>query len=294
MSAPPPRRLEPAAGAGALGMKLLVISLAVLFASALASFWVIRGNDAHWQGTADDFRVPLASWFATALLAGLSAATERARRRLGAGAGGAASGLGALRLGLAFAVLFLLAQALSWRALIAAHLPPGARSLYAFSFYLLTGLHALHVLGGLIFHGLVLRRAAAGGYTGAAADGPRNLAIYWHFLGLTWLALLATLVLGADPALHGAAIVRGCLGLAAAAAAAFVACWLRVELSLLRHEGPLAALIGLFPPVAFLRGFMRADEFRLRAWLFWWTAAFGVALAAGATGLAVSLGTAGS
>ncbi|RMH04811.1 MAG: hypothetical protein D6702_02345, partial [Planctomycetota bacterium] len=263
-SGPPP---EPAAadGTGALGLKLLIVSLAVLFASALASFWVVRGNTESWTGAGAGFRVPAGIWAATAVLGLLSSAAQRR----------------ALRLSFGLAVLFLLVQAWNWRELIAAHLPPGAKSLYAFNFYLLTGLHALHVLGGLIYHLFVLRRPTAA--------GARNLATYWHFLAVTWLALAATLVVGARPDLTAAGIQRAFTGIAVSALGGFVLCWLRVELALARAEGGVSVLIGLFPPIAFLRGFMKADELRLRGWLFWWAAFFGVALSAGCIAVAVAM-----
>ncbi len=273
MTAPSPSRVEPVAGAGALGMKLLVISLAVLFASAIASFWVVRGNVGNWTGATEGFTVPLGVWLGTGLLALLSLAMSR--RMLGAG--------------LALALLFLAAQAWNWSELIAAHLPPGAASLYAFNFYLLTGLHAAHVLGGLVFHVAVLRRARAGA---PAGDGPRNLATYWHFLGVTWVALVATLVIGADPTLTSAGIAGAFGWIAGSAATVFAVCWLRTEAALLRAEGATAALVGLFPPIAFLRAFMKADELGLRGWLFWWTAAFGVALTAGSIAVAVTMSAA--
>ncbi|MBC8328192.1 MAG: heme-copper oxidase subunit III, partial [Planctomycetes bacterium] len=207
MKRPEASRIEPVAGAGALGMKLLVISLAVLFASAIASFWVVRGDVEGWTGVEEGFRVPLGVWAGTAALALLSAAAERGARLFDRGA--ADAGVTALKLAFGLAVLFLLAQAWNWQELIAAHLPPGAKSLYAFNFYLLTGLHALHVIGGLVFHAVVLRRARRERYGAAAHEGPRNLAVYWHFLSLTWLALLATLLLGADPTLTAEGIVTG-------------------------------------------------------------------------------------
>ena len=276
MTAPSPSRVEPVAGAGALGMKLLVISLAVLFASAIASFWVVRGNVGNWTGATEGFTVPLGVWLGTGLLALLSLAMSR--RMLGAG--------------LALALLFLATQVWNWSELIAAHLPPGAASLYAFNFYLLTGLHAAHVLGGLAFHLAVLRRIRREGAAPAAGDGPRNLATYWHFLGATWLALVATLVIGADPTLTAEGIAAAFTWLAGAAAAVFGLCWLRTEAALLRSEGAAAALVGLFPPLAFLRAFMKADELGLRGWLFWWTAAFGVALTAGSIAVAVTMSAA--
>lgn len=61
-------------------------------------------------------------------------------------------------------------------------------------FYLLTAVHGLHVLGGLVAWG----RTSARAWHGAKADKLRFsvelCAIYWHFLLAVWLVLFAVLV----------------------------------------------------------------------------------------------------
>ncbi len=56
-------------------------------------------------------------------------------------------------------------------------------------FYLFTGLHAAHVAGGLVALGIVLIRKAP------RRELVNMVAYYWHFLGVLWLGLYATLVL---------------------------------------------------------------------------------------------------
>jgi cytochrome c oxidase subunit III len=60
-------------------------------------------------------------------------------------------------------------------------------------FYVLTGLHALHILGGL----WVWIRAGFRVFSGAAVEAVRLsvelCAVYWHFLLLVWLVLFALL-----------------------------------------------------------------------------------------------------
>ena len=60
-----------------------------------------------------------------------------------------------LRVVLLLAVVFLALQGLNWQSLISEQLPPTSGALYAFTFYLLTGLHALHVLGGVVYSFIV-------------------------------------------------------------------------------------------------------------------------------------------
>ena len=61
-------------------------------------------------------------------------------------------------------------------------------------FYLLTGLHGLHVAGGLVAAALAGASARRGGAAGLAASATL-CARYWHFLLLLWLALFALLFL---------------------------------------------------------------------------------------------------
>ena len=78
-------------------------------------------------------------------------------------------------------------QVTLWAAVWSAGLVP-ASSGYAAVFFALTGLHALHVLGGLAFLTALLRRAAREG-----AVSLRHGAVYWHFMGVLWLVLFTLL-----------------------------------------------------------------------------------------------------
>jgi heme/copper-type cytochrome/quinol oxidase subunit 3 len=70
-----------------------------------------------------------------------------------------------------------------------------AASLYAFGFYVLTGLHALHVIGGLVPLGITTAHARRGAYTASSHAGVDFIAMYWHFLGAVWLVLFVVLYL---------------------------------------------------------------------------------------------------
>ena len=53
-------------------------------------------------------------------------------------------------------------------------------------------LHALHVLGGMIYLAIVTRRAFAGRYDHEHHTGVRHAAMYWHFLDGVWLLMFGT------------------------------------------------------------------------------------------------------
>ncbi len=95
------------------------------------------------------------------------------------------------------AIVFLIGQLLAWQQLNAAGYVLAANAANAF-FYLLTAVHGLHVLGGLV----ALGRTTAKAWRGIAIPQLRLsvelCAMYWHFLLLVWLVLLALLTGWAD------------------------------------------------------------------------------------------------
>lgn len=99
----------------------------------------------------------------------------------------------ALWLGLAFAVAFMVGQALNWTHMFRIQATYQKPTLFAFTFYLLTGVHAAHVLGGFVPLGIVLQRAHAREYSSSRRDGVKFCVWYWHYLGAIWLVLLAVM-----------------------------------------------------------------------------------------------------
>lgn len=61
------------------------------------------------------------------------------------------------------------------------------------TFYIVV--HALHVLGGIIYLALVTKKAADGRYDHEYYVGVRHAAMYWHFLDVVWLMMFGTFLL---------------------------------------------------------------------------------------------------
>jgi cytochrome c oxidase subunit 3 len=83
-------------------------------------------------------------------------------------------------------VAFLISQLTAWRELVrfGAFLAANPHSTF---FYLFTGLHGLHLIGGLIaLLILFLKRSPRRELMDAVT-------YYWHFLGLLWIALFSVL-----------------------------------------------------------------------------------------------------
>jgi cytochrome c oxidase subunit 3 len=65
---------------------------------------------------------------------------------------------------------------------------------YGSIFYLLTGFHGLHVLGGILLMGAVAG-AVAGRSRAPAAATVEVAAAYWHFVDVVWIAVFASVYL---------------------------------------------------------------------------------------------------
>jgi cytochrome c oxidase subunit 3 len=66
---------------------------------------------------------------------------------------------------------------------------------YGSVFYLTTGFHGLHVIGGLIAFVFVMIRSTMGRFTPAQATSAIVVSYYWHFVDVVWIALFAMIYL---------------------------------------------------------------------------------------------------
>jgi cytochrome c oxidase subunit III len=175
---------------GRLGMRLLLAALAMLFAASIVGYLVVRLRAPSWP-PAGMPRLPASLWVSTVLILASSASIELACR--GARRGQA----GTTRRGLALTLLlggaFLGNQTVGWFALVAARLTATA-NLYGFTFFMLTGLHAAHVLGGIAPLAFVTARAWRADTAAVPRAGVEYTAMYWHFLTAVWLVMYAVLL----------------------------------------------------------------------------------------------------
>jgi len=176
---------------GRFGMQLFLLSLGILFAASLAAFLIIRLRADAWPPP-DAPGMPFGLFISTPLLL-LSSATMwwgLKGVREGNNGAGAIGLLATLVLGVAFLGI----QGWAWSQLYALELT--ARSnLYGFTFFMLTGLHAAHVIGGLIPLAIATGRAFVNRYTPEDHGGVSHVAMYWHFLDGVWLVLFGVLLL---------------------------------------------------------------------------------------------------
>jgi cytochrome c oxidase subunit 3 len=89
---------------------------------------------------------------------------------------------------LAFGLAFVAGQYFVWRELAAQGLYLATNSNSSF-LYVLTGVHALHVLGGIAGLVRLIARLIPKQVT-LRRSSVTNTVIYWHFMGVLWLYLL--------------------------------------------------------------------------------------------------------
>ncbi|MBL0116830.1 MAG: cytochrome c oxidase subunit 3 [Sphingomonadales bacterium] len=71
---------------------------------------------------------------------------------------------------------------------------PAANSFYSFYFFM-TGVHFLHVLGGMIFMGHCLARSTTDISSGYYRRKLENTGLFWHFVDILWLFIFPLIYL---------------------------------------------------------------------------------------------------
>jgi cytochrome c oxidase subunit 3 len=184
------RRYVP--GAAMLGMRFLLVSVTALFVTIGVVYHARAQSQSHWQ----HIPVPPLLWLSTALILTSSWTLELAR--------GAFERKNSLRYArwlevtVAIGLTFLASQVFALRELAAQgiylrHNP------HSSLFYVLTGVHGIHLLGGMAALGYLLIKASVRPEVvlfdfrrqrGRAAVA----ALYWHFLTGIWLCLFVCLL----------------------------------------------------------------------------------------------------
>lgn len=167
----------------ALGFFLTIAS--VIF-SLLGVSYVIRMSLPDWEPLAD----PTQLWLNTGLLVISSVLFQWARNT--ANAGKTKNLMTAFIGGGVFALLFIAGQILTWDNLQAAGFYMTSNPANSF-FYLLTGLHIAHLLGGLWVWSKSSIRLISGSKPEDVRLSIELCTLYWHFLLIVWLVMFAVL-----------------------------------------------------------------------------------------------------
>ena len=165
-----------------LGLLIACGSILAFFAALVVAF--------YWRSRTPPFWVPVALprtlWLSTAIILVSSVTFEAARRAYRRGLHPVAARL--LVVTACLGAAFLASQLAAWRNLVQRGYYL-AQNPYSSFFYMFTGLHAAHLIGGLIALFIVVLGR------GTRRETVDTVAFYWHFLGVLWIALFVILLI---------------------------------------------------------------------------------------------------
>jgi len=176
-----------------LMMWLFLASDAMTFAGLLVALWASRFSAPSWPNRAEVFNIRLVAGMTAILIfssttMALSVFTMRRGQRRAA--------VRFLAATVAAGAAFVALQATEWTHLIGdgaglAGNPWGVPS-FTFTFFTITGLHGLHVLGGVIYLWAMAVRIAKGS---SGAEGLEVAGLYWGFVDLVWVFIWPSIYL---------------------------------------------------------------------------------------------------
>lgn len=173
-----------------LGMVIFLGSWAMMFGSLFFAYGVLRLRQPGWPPPGTPALPRLLPAVNTVVLGFNALALQRALNA--ARRGQRSQSIADLVAGLALGVVFVVLQVVLWKSLFQSGLALGDGSLAAVV-YGLTGFHVLHVLGGLLGLSLLLPAMLSGSLNAARNNRLRLWVMYWHFVGLVWLAMYVLL-----------------------------------------------------------------------------------------------------
>jgi cytochrome c oxidase subunit 3 len=199
-----------------IGVGLFLVVVSMIFGLVTMAYLMRMGHGAPAAPQGNDWRslrVPPLLWINTTILVASSLAFAFADRRARRGNANAVRG-GVIAGGL-LGFAFLAGQLLLWRKLsdwgyvllFTAGLCKVGDPLFTFPFpqtilgnpalaffYLISALHGLHIIGGLVAWGLTARHIFAGAAPAMMARSVQLCARYWHFLLLVWAVMMGLFV----------------------------------------------------------------------------------------------------
>jgi heme/copper-type cytochrome/quinol oxidase subunit 3 len=170
---------------GRLAIWWVIASEILIFGGLLGSYLMHRLSHPQWADQAAHTNVWVGA-FNTLVLLTSSLSAVLAHKAADAGDGKRAAQL--LWATMAGGALFVTVKAFEWTFEISHGFTITSNSFWSF-YYTAAGLHALHVIAGVIIMGFVARDALAG----RELHRVELIGIYWHFVDLIWIFLFPLL-----------------------------------------------------------------------------------------------------
>ncbi|MEN9676359.1 MAG: hypothetical protein RIS76_2255 [Verrucomicrobiota bacterium] len=169
---------------GKVGMACLILAESAIFIIFVVAYVFYLGRDISGPTPRQVLELPILN--SICLLASSATITVAVRAlQRGAVRAFAIGWLATLLLG----GYFLVGTALEWRKLIEVHGLTLQTNLFGTTFYSLVGLHACHVIVGLVLLLIVFGLTLAGTVRREHAGRTEVLALYWHFVDAIWIVV---------------------------------------------------------------------------------------------------------
>ena len=162
-------------------------SILMMFAG-LTSAYIVKRNQAGWV----TFNLPVAFWYSTAVIILSSLSLFMASRAFRERAMSRYRLLVAVTLGLG--VLFIGLQLIGFKQLWSAGVTLTGNVSYSF-LYIIVGIHAVHVLGGVIALIIMSLKAFNSKIKNYSMVPVELISTYWHFVDILWIYLLVFLMM---------------------------------------------------------------------------------------------------
>jgi heme/copper-type cytochrome/quinol oxidase subunit 3 len=179
---------------GKVGMWLFLASEVMLFGALFSSYILLRVGHPNWlYGAAKDLSIPLGTFNTLVLItSGITILFSWVALQL--------NDFGRYKLYMGFTILlgivFMLVKASEYAAKFQHGHYPHTHTFYAI-YFVLTALHALHVLGGLVVNAYLWGPGSRLWFTDPARFTNRVevAGLFWHFVDLVWMFLFPVLYL---------------------------------------------------------------------------------------------------
>lgn len=175
--------------AGKLGAILFMSSEIFLFGALFATYFTFKGQADHWPDQHVHLPLVKTSMFTAVLLSSSVTAYIAEKRLHNNDKKGFHLWWGITIL---FGAIFLAGQVWEYATLLSEGVGL-TTSHFASTFYMITGTHGLHVLGGLIFLIIVLVRSLKGQFDSERNLAPTVASWYWHFVDVIWIFVFTML-----------------------------------------------------------------------------------------------------
>jgi cytochrome c oxidase subunit 3 len=175
---------------GVMAMACLIVAESAIFIIFVVAYLYYIGRDVTGPTPREVLEIP---WFGTVCLLSSSIFIMLAERAIEHGKMAAFTGWWAFTMLLG--LIFLGDTANEWYKLIVHDHLTIHTNLFGTTFYSLVGLHASHVIVGLIMMLVVLVFALGRRVHPAHADRVKVLAMYWHFVDAVWVVVFSVVYL---------------------------------------------------------------------------------------------------